>query len=108
MTLFIGFLLPALIGTVNKHVTNSSARFWISTLIAAVVGIAVNFLEHNGLLGYNTLSPLEIANSLAESIMAMVGMVKLSFEAVWNNESLGKKLPNTNETILERLDLKKV
>lgn len=108
MTLLVGFLLPALIGTVTKYIKNSDGRFWTSVVIAALFGIIINFIYHNGVVGYSGQSLIEITNGFAESIMAMVGMVKLSYEIVWNNPDVGKLLPDSkkDESVLDRLELK--
>lgn len=106
MNFVIGFFLPALIGTINKNISNSGQRFWVSTVLCVLFGIIVNFIEHNGFPGYLGYSYLDVANSFGESTMFMIGMVKLSYEAVFNNEYIGNFLPNGDKTILEKLDLK--
>jgi len=107
MLILIGFLLPALLGTITKHISDKDARFWASASIAGLFGSIVNFVEHNGSAGYMGMTMLEVANTLAESVMAMIGMVKISYEAVWNNEAISKLLPNLKgESPLKSLDLK--
>ena len=106
MLILVGAFLPALIGTINRRVHNSDLRFWISALIAALVGVIVNFIQHNGIVGYTELTLLQTVESFAESIMAMIGMSKISFEGFWANDEVGKAIPNgKEETVLKRLNL---
>ena len=101
MNFLIGFALPALVGTVNRYITSSTGRFWASTMICAMVGIIVNFIEHNGPPGYARLTLLEITNTFGESILFMIGAAKVSYEGFFNNEKILR-----GETVLEKLDLK--
>lgn len=88
----IAFFLPALIGTINRRISNSDTRFWVSFLACAFVGAVFNALANGN--HYGTMQPIEIADSLAESILVMIGLVKLSFEAIWDNKAVGKALPD--------------
>jgi len=109
MNFIVGFFLPALIGTINRNISNPTARFWASTVVCVLVGSIVNFIEHNGLPGYTQLTLLEITNSFAESSMFMIGAVKLSFESFWNNDQISRVVPNAvlnDESPLEKLNLK--
>lgn len=106
LMIIIGMLLPALIGTVTKESTSKKARFWISFGFCALFGFGVNFLERNGVY---TGTMIDIANSIATSIIAMTGIVKLSYEGIWDNQAVGKALPDTivkgNQTPLDALGL---
>lgn len=88
----IAFFLPALIGMINRKVNNSDTRFWVSFLACALVGVGFNALVNGA--EYGSMLPIQIADSVAESILVMIGLVKLSFEAVWDNKALGKALPD--------------
>lgn len=88
----IAFFLPALIGTINRRVNNSDVRFWVSFMACAFVGAVFNALVNGA--EYSSMTPIAIADSLAESILVMVGLVKLSFEAIWDNKAVGKVLPD--------------
>jgi len=110
MLILVGAFLPLLVATINRSVKNSDLRFWISAFIAALVGIIVNFIQHNGPVGYIELTLLQIVESFAESIMSMIGMSKISYEGFWNSQEVSKHVPDSvleKESILEKLDLKK-
>jgi drug/metabolite transporter (DMT)-like permease len=100
MTILIGFFLPALIGLITRFIKDKDGRFWASAAIAGVIGVCVDFINKNGVAGYSDFTMLEVAESISTSIMAMVGMVKISYEAVWNNRVVDGKSP------LEKLELK--
>lgn len=104
MMFLIGFLLPALIGLVTRFIKDSDGRFWASSFICAIFGIGYNYLEMNG--SYSGLTMMEIADTLAQSVMAMIGLVKLSYELFWNNQSIGKALTSGEKSPLEGLNLK--
>lgn len=100
----IGFFLPALIGLITRFIKDTDGRFWASALICAAVGIGYNYVEMNGV--YTGMTMLEVADSLGKSIAAMLGIVKLSYELVWNNKTIGKALPDGNTSPLDALGLK--
>lgn len=104
MMFLIGFFLPALIGLVTRFIKDSDGRFWASAFICAVVGITYNYLEMNG--NYSGMTMMQVADTLARSIVAMIGVVKLSYEFVWNNQAIGRALTSGEKSPLEELNLK--
>lgn len=104
MMFLIGFFLPAMIGLITRFIKDSDGRFWASAFICAAVGMAYNYLEMNG--NYSGLTMMQTADALARSIVAMIGVVKLSYEFVWNNEAIGKALTSGEKSPLEGLNLK--
>lgn len=40
--IIVGGVLPPLIDLINKYITNSMARFWVSILICLIVGVILN------------------------------------------------------------------
>lgn len=107
MMFLIGFFLPAIIGLVTRYFKDPQARFWASAFICTIFGVGVNFIEHNG--AYTDLTLVQLVDSFGQSIGAMIGIVKLSYEVVWNNKSVSLLVPDQvldNESMLHRLDLK--
>lgn len=107
MMFLVGFFMPALIGLVTRYIKDPDGRFWASAFICAVIGMSVNFVEHNGV--YNGLTMMQIIDDMGKSIAAMIGIVKLSYELVWNNKSMSLLVPDQmldNESPLHKLDLK--
>lgn len=88
----VSFFLPALIGTINRKINNSDARFYVSFLVCSFFGAALNALVNGG--QYGSMTPLAIADSIAESVLVMIGLVKLSYEVIWDNKAIGKALPD--------------
>lgn len=87
-----GLLLPPLIDYINrKFATSSDTRLLVSVIVCAVVGVAVNFISANGLAGYAGLTMLEIADSVATSIMAVFGLAQLSFKVAWEDTETHEK-----------------
>jgi hypothetical protein len=104
----IAFFLPALIGMINRKVNNSDTRFWVSFFVCATVGAGFNALVNGA--EYAGMTPVSIADSVAESILVMIGLVKLSFEGFWDNKAIGKALPEEviegNKSPLQAFGLK--
>ncbi len=107
LIVFVSLLLPALVGFITRTTKDSDVRFWKSVCVCMVVGTIVNFIEQNGIYTGKTL--LEIANSITASIMLMVGLVKVSYQAIWDNKVVSKMLPDEiakdTETPLKALGL---
>lgn len=95
--------MPAFIATINKHVTTTEARFWVSVLLCACIGIIVNLVEHNGFPGYMGLTWVQVVDSFATTFLAIFGMTKITYEGVWNNT----RIPGMDGSPLQTLDLKK-
>lgn len=76
---FIGFLMPAFIDLINKHVEDSNYRFWISVIACSLVGCAIAAIETNG---FKSLSPTEVAELLSFKTMAIVGMAQISYRGI--------------------------
>ncbi len=92
LMIFVSLLLPALVGFITRTTQDSDVRFWKSVCVCIVFGTVVNFIEQNGVYTGKTL--IEIANSITASIMLMVGLVKISYQAIWDNKAVSKILPD--------------
>lgn len=109
MMFLVGFFLPAIIGLITRYIKDPDGRFWASAFICAVIGTGLNFLEHNGV--YSGLTMMQIADDLGKSVASMIGIVKLSYELVWNNKAVSLLVPDNildAESPLHKLDLKPV
>lgn len=107
MNFLVGFFLPAIIGLITRYIKDPDGRFWASSFICAMIGIFLNFVEHNG--SYAGLTMMEITDDMGKSVAAMIGIVKLSYELVWNNKSMSLLVPDQvldKESPLEKMDLK--
>lgn len=107
MNFIVGFFLPAIIGLITRYIKDPDGRFWASAFICAVIGIGINFVEHNGT--YSGLTMMQVADDLGKSIAAMIGIVKLSYELVWNNKAMSLLVPDQvldKESPLEKMNLK--
>lgn len=107
MMFLVGFFLPAIIGLITRYIHDQDGRFWASAIVCALMGIGINFVEHNGI--YTGLTMLQIVDDMGKSIAAMIGIVKLSYELVWNNKAVSMLVPNSvldQESPLQKLDLK--
>lgn len=99
----VSFIAPALIGTVNKNVSDTHKRFWVSFAFCFAIGALVDVIQHD--INYVGFSRPEIVYSICDTTIYIIGLVKLSYEAVWNNPVIGNRLPD-NETPLKALGLK--
>lgn len=109
MVFLTGFFLPAIIGLITRYIKDPDGRFWASSFVCVMVGIALNFVEHNGV--YTGLTMMQIVDDGGKSIAAMIGIVKLSYELVWNNKAMSLLVPDQilkKESPLQKLDLKPV
>jgi hypothetical protein len=102
----IGMILPAIIGTLTKDEYDKKARFWISFGCCFVFGLGVWAIDTNGVIS-GTWN--QIANSIASTILLMTGIVKISYEAFWDNRHVSKVVPDAvldNESPLRAMGLK--
>ena len=76
----IGFLLPPLIDLINRKVSDSDARFWISVLVCSLFGIALEVATMG--LVFTSVDPY------VESILAMFGLAQLSYKALYEGSNL--------------------
>lgn len=84
----IGILVPAVIDLINRNVKNSDARFWISVVVCAVVGLGVNYLE----TAFAFSNPRAGFDSISSSILAIFGLAQISYKAVWEKSGLRESL----------------
>lgn len=47
MEQFIGFFLPPVIDLINRNISNSKIKFWISMLISVVVAVIIKWQDLN-------------------------------------------------------------
>lgn len=90
MEILAGFFLPPLIGLVVKHLKDTDLRFWVSSAICAIFGILATYISTNGFVTLQGLSLQDQLQVFIPNIMAMIGIVKLSYEAVWNNQKFDR------------------
>lgn len=86
----IGFLLPALIDLINRHIESRDLRFWISVLVCSLVGLGLVALDTNLFLGMTVQAGFE---AVAIRAMAMFGIAQIVYKNGWENsdtrDSLG-------------------
>lgn len=83
----LGLLLPPLIELINKKVTDSTWKFWISVVVCAIFGVLINFFTHGNHLGSQ--------DDVAKSILAVFAASQISFKTVWENSQMREKInPN--------------
>jgi len=92
LMLLIGLFIPALMGLVTRLIKDSDGRFWASALICTIVGGLVNYIERNGV--YTGLTMSDIVYSIASSAFSMIGLAKVSYQAIWDNKAVSKLLPD--------------
>lgn len=80
----IAFLLPALIDLVNRKISDTDLKFWISVLICGVVGTGMDYLV-GGFTGIE---------AWAEQVLIIFGIAQLSYGAIYKNSGLQKMLRN--------------
>ena len=90
MIMLIGFLLPPLIDTINRSFKDSGLRFWISVLFCSVIGVAVNYIESNGV--YDGLTLLERTETFSKSILMIIGEAQITYQAFWDKSEIRKTL----------------
>lgn len=77
---FIGFLFPPAIDLINRYVSNSDARFWLSVLFCLVIGAVV--------AGFNgQLTP----DGVSQQAMIYIAQAQLSYK-LWENTQMRKSL----------------
>lgn len=88
MLKLIGLILPPLVDVATSHVQGTNKRFFVSLAICGLFGAGVNFVEHNGLVGYYGLTMLAVVDSISLSILAMFGLAQISYKLGWENSDL--------------------
>lgn len=88
----LGFLVPPLIDLINRKITNSDKRFWVSVVFCFILGIILNFIEMNGVSGYMGKTIGEIIESISKSGMVVFGLAQLSYRAVWDKAEMRNNL----------------
>lgn len=88
----LGLLLPLVIDLVNRHILESDKRYWVSILICFSVGVFINFLEHNGFIGYSGMTYMQIADSLSLSALSVFALAKIVYDKVWEKSDLREDL----------------
>lgn len=82
----ISFVLPALITFINKKVSNTDNRFWVSVIVCSVFGIFLNYVSTQ----FHFDNPQMAFNSVTESIMVTFGIAQISYNTVFKEESVLK------------------
>lgn len=84
----LGFLLPPLIDLLNRKITDSDARFWVSIVVCALIGVGLDIMQVNGLGNYTGMTLLEIFERMATSTMTVFGIAQLSYHGFYKNSQL--------------------
>jgi len=81
----IGFLLPAIIDTINNKIKDSDNRFWMSVLICILTGFILVVIESNL---FDNMTILAISEAVAMKSMAMFGMAQLTYKKAWEDSDI--------------------
>lgn len=98
----LAIFIPLLVDTLNNlaWVKSERMRMWIALIVAALFGMMVNFVTHNGFAGYEGLTMLQIGQSLQDSIFAVIGISQASFAILYKPTGLRDALKlNVSENI---------
>lgn len=82
MEKFIGFILPPLIDLINRKLTDSDLRFWVSTLLCALVGVGIFAVSGQ---------PWNL-NGIFDSIVWTFGLAQFSYKGLWENSGIRDNL----------------
>ena len=103
----VGFLLPPLIDLINRRITDTDARFWVSVLVCSLVGILQELIK-NGFT-FTTVDPFIV------SILAMFGLAQLAYKGIYEdsrmqdairNDTPSEKVPTAVD--IEKIDIDKI
>lgn len=83
----IGILLPPLIDLINRKVGNSDARFWVSVLVCALFGVAINFVQGDGFHYATMLAGVE---GVSKTILIVFGIAQLTYKGIYEDSQLQK------------------
>lgn len=88
-----GFLVTFFIDMVNSKIKDSDTRRIVSYLFCIMWGTAINFVEHNGFMGYQGLTLVDIVTSVLVTIGAVIGFSQVTYKATgWENSDLRSDL----------------
>jgi len=73
-----------MIDLINRKITDSDVRFWVSAGICFAVGGAFNWLQ----TGYVFATPMDAFTSITGSAMQVFGWAQLSYKAAWENRAV--------------------
>ncbi len=83
----LGILLVPLIDLVNRKISDSDLRFWVSLLICSIVGVGINFVDNNG-FHFQTLS-LGF-ESISTSILSIFAVAQITYKAGYEDSDAQK------------------
>lgn len=99
------FILPVLIGMINEDESNKKRRFLYSFIVCVLAGVFVEAAEMGFSFAHMTFA--QVFDSMSDSVMYMIALVKLSYEAIWDNTRVSKiVIQEENKTLLEAAGLK--
>lgn len=81
LLLLVGFLLPPAIDLINRRVSDSDARFWVSVVLCACVGFGVHLATNGAFAGVNLL---------AKDILAIIGEAQVTYKVMYDGSALQK------------------
>lgn len=85
---FFGLVLPALIDLINRRVTNSDVRLWVSFFVCLVFGVFFNFVD-TGFIFESFKAGFE---SITASVMFVFGLSQFSYKGIYEDSKLHKLL----------------
>lgn len=83
----LGIILPAFIDVLNRKVSDSDKRFWISVVVCSMVGIFINYIDTS----FAFENARVAFDSLSASVLATFGIAQISYKALWENSTIRAK-----------------
>lgn len=82
---YLGILLPAVIDLINRKISNTDIRFWVSFAFCSVVGVLLNYYITDG-TGFTTV------DSAIADIFVTFGLAQFSYKGLWENSKVRNTL----------------
>lgn len=82
MTELVGLIVPFFIDFINRRVTNSDVRFWISMGVCALIGVALN---------YSAIMAGSV-EEVAKSASLVFASAQLTYKLYWEKSNLRENL----------------
>lgn len=89
MLQLLGLLLPPLIDLLNRKITDSDIRFWISVSVCFVFGSVVALLTT---ALFDNMKVNEIVEAISMETIVMFGLAQLSYKGLWEKSAVRSNL----------------
>lgn len=86
----LGLLLPAVIDLINRKISSSDIRFWVSVLVCVLVGGFVNYVDTQ----FQFITLRDGFDSVTATIMIVFGWSQLSYKAIYQDSAMEKAIKN--------------